>query len=94
MTETSTAPAAPAQQQRHWRREDRPDIKLPNGEILTPRIKFADDVKLSEDTLRKLNLPTVYLAGVAHVKKNASLMLIANGAKRRNEPPARRRKLK
>jgi hypothetical protein len=93
MTETSTSPA----QQRHWRREDRPDIVLPTHgepETLMPRARFAEHVKLSEDTLRKLNLPTVYVAGVAHVKKNASLMLIADGAKRRNEPPTRRRKLK
>jgi hypothetical protein len=91
MTETSTTPV---QQQRHWRREDRPDIVLPTGETLMPRTRFADHVKLSEDTLRKLNLPTVYVGGVAHVKKNASLMLIADGAKRRNEPPKRRRKSK
>jgi hypothetical protein len=87
-----TEPSTSIQRQRRWRREDRPDIKLPNGEVLTPRIKFAGDINLSEETLRKLGLPTVYLAGVAHVKRNASLMLIADGTKRRNEAPTRRRK--
>jgi hypothetical protein len=87
MSDAATAPT-----QRHWKREDRPDILLPDGEVLRPRVKFADDVKLSEDTLRKMNLPTVYVGGVAHVKQNASLMLIAGGARRRNEPALHRRR--
>jgi hypothetical protein len=76
------------------RRENRTDITLPNGDVLTPRNKFAESIGLADDTVRKLNLPTTYIGNVAYVPRDASLKEIAARAKRRNEPPARRRKVK
>jgi hypothetical protein len=76
------------------RRENRADITLPNGEVLTPRIKFAQSIGLSDDTVRKMNLPTIYLGSVAFIARDASLKEIASRAKRRHEPPKRRRRPK
>jgi hypothetical protein len=76
------------------RKEDRPDIHLPDGETLEPRIKFAARVGISDKTAQRLNLPTVFIAAVAYVKRNASLELLASRARRRNEPPARHRRSK
>jgi hypothetical protein len=76
------------------RRTSRPDIPLPSGKTLTPRIKFAESIGLSDDTVRKMNLPTTYIGSVAYVPRDASLREIASRTKRRNEPPARRRRPK
>ena len=89
MTDVSTAPLPRPQP----RCDTRPDITLPGGEVLTPRIKFAQSIGLSDDTARKMNLATTYIGSVAYVPRNASLMAIASRTKRRNEPPARRRRL-
>jgi hypothetical protein len=78
----------------YLRKHERPDIELPDGDLLMPRAKFARSIGLSDDTVRDMNLPTVIVAAVAHVRRNASLMAIASRTKRRNEPPARRRKSK
>jgi hypothetical protein len=62
--------------------------------VLTPRIKFAQSIGLSDDTARKMNLPTTYIGSVAYVPRKASLQEIASRAKRRNEPAKRRRRVK
>ena len=92
MTDITTVP--PPRKHAYTRKHERPNIKLPDGDVLMPRAKFARSIGLSDDTVRDMNLPTVIVAAVAHVRRNASLMAIASRAKRRNEPPARRRKLK
>jgi hypothetical protein len=74
------------------RREDRPSITLPNGRRLEPRVKFADEVGLSERTVTRMNLPTTYIGCVAYVDRAAGLNKIGADVKRRNNEPARRRK--
>jgi hypothetical protein len=77
---------------RKVRKQDRPSIALPDGEVLEPRVRFAASVGLAEKTLLPLNLPTTLIGSCAYVKRNASLELIAARAKRRNEPTRRRRR--
>jgi hypothetical protein len=74
------------------RREDRRSITLPNGTVLDPRVQFADELGLSEKTVRRMNLPTVYVGCVAYIDRHAGLNQIGAGVKRRNEPPTRRRR--
>jgi hypothetical protein len=73
------------------RREDRQPIVLPDGKTLEPRVRFAERVGISDYAARDMNLPTTYIGGVAYVPVEQSLEIIAGRAKRRNEPPARRR---
>jgi hypothetical protein len=70
----------------------RPSIPTPDGDSLDPRAVFAENIGASEKTVARMNLPTTYVAGIAYVKRNASLQIIANGVKRRNQPSTRRRK--
>jgi hypothetical protein len=74
--------------------EDRPDIQLPDGETLRARVNYARDLGMSERALRRLNLPTTYLANVAYIATKAAGKRLAAGVKCRNEPPARRRRVK
>ena len=74
---------------RHPRR-DRPNIQLPDGEVLIPRPSFATEIGVSVKTATRMNLPTVYIGNVAFVAKNASLKILAGRLKRRNQPPVRR----
>jgi hypothetical protein len=74
------------------RRENRHPISLPGGDMLVPRRDFAEEIGVSERTLIRLNLPTVYVGGVAHVTRDGSLAVIASGVHRRNQPPVRRRR--
>ena len=61
--------------------------------MLVPRRDFAEkEIGVSEQTLICLNLPTVYVGGVAHVSRDGSLAVIASGVQRRNQPPVRRRR--
>jgi hypothetical protein len=94
MTDTDTLAVLPPRKHAYLRKRERPDIELPDGDVLMPRAKFARSIGLSDDTVRDMNLPTVIVAAVAHVRRDASLKEIASRAKRRNEPPARRRKSK
>jgi hypothetical protein len=76
-----------------YTRQSRQDIVLPDGEILTPRVKFArGDIGVSERTAARMNLPTTYIGGVAYVAKNASLRIVAELLVRRNQPPRRIRR--
>jgi hypothetical protein len=69
----------------------RESIALPDGEVLDPRQKFARDIGVSDKTIARMNLPTVYISNVAHVKRNASLQILADSAQRRNQPQKPRR---
>jgi hypothetical protein len=73
-------------------RQSRQEIHLPSGEVLMPRAQFARDViGVCERTAVRLNLPTTYVGGVAYVARDASLKIVAERVKRRNEPAKRRR---
>ncbi len=67
------------------------NIALPDGETLILRDKFAAEIGISDRTARRLNLPTTYISGAAFVKRNASLQILADSAKRRNQPQKPRR---
>jgi hypothetical protein len=73
------------------RRETAPDIKLPNGKTLTPRARFGGEIGACDRTVKRMNLETVYVAGIAYVERESSLQEIASRARRRNEPQKRRR---
>jgi hypothetical protein len=65
----------------------RPHITLPDGDILMPRAEFANDVLgVSDRTAQRMNFPTTYIAGIAHVPRNASLKVIADRVTSRNQP--------
>jgi hypothetical protein len=69
-----------------------PIIKLPSGEDLVPRSDFAEhEIGVAEKTLKRLNLPTTYVGGKAYVARIASLQIVADSVRRRNQPPQRRR---
>jgi hypothetical protein len=79
-------------QKNHSRRGKRVDqIALPDGDTLVPREIFANEVGTSDRTARRMDLPTVFVGGFAFVKRNASLQIIADKAKRKNPPQKRRR---
>jgi hypothetical protein len=64
-------------------------IPLPNGDVLVPRREFAKEtLRVSEKTARRMNLPTTYIANIAHVARNESLAQIAKGIRR--EPKRRK----
>jgi hypothetical protein len=72
-------------------RDDRPDIRLPDGRVLTPRARAAKQVGVAERTMARRNPPTTYIGGVAYVDRDSTLADLANGLRRRNEPMKRRR---
>jgi hypothetical protein len=72
------------------RRETAPDIKLPNGKTLTPRARFAGNIGTCDKTVARMNLATVYIAGIAYVEREGGLQEIAERAVRRNEPAKRK----
>lgn len=68
------------------------EIPLPDGDVLIPRDTFATrDLHCDDRTVRRMNLPTVYVGGFPYVRRNASLLAVADKAKARNTPPVRRR---
>ncbi len=71
--------------------DDRPDITLPNGHVLTPRTRFAKELKVHPRSLARGNHKTVYIGGVAYLDRDAALLDIAGKLERRNQPPNRRR---
>ena len=72
-------------------RDTRPDIILP-GEILRPRARFArENVYTCEKSVARMNLPTSYIGGIAHIAVNAAMKIYAERIKRRNEPVKHRR---
>jgi hypothetical protein len=89
LIDTTAAETAPVR-----RPKDRPSIPCPDGDTLQPRAQFAAEIRISERTVTRMNLPTTYVGSVAYIKRKASLQIIANGVKRRNEPARRRRSKK
>jgi hypothetical protein len=70
----------------------RPHIELPDGEVLQPRQEFAhDELGVCDKTAQRMDLPTIYIGNVAYVARNASLKIVAERVRRRNQPPKRRR---
>jgi hypothetical protein len=68
------------------------EIQLPDGDVLIPRDTFAVDyLHVDDRTVRRMNLRTVYVKGFPYVRRNASLLAIADRAKARNEPAKNRR---
>ncbi|MBA4033798.1 MAG: hypothetical protein C0480_04215 [Bradyrhizobium sp.] len=66
---------------------------MPDGDVLIPRDVFASEVLHVDDrTVRRMNLPTVYVGGFPYVRRNASLQAVADMAKRRHEPAKKRRR--
>jgi hypothetical protein len=69
-----------------------PEISLPDGDTAIPRLDFAHNVIGScERSVARMGLPTIYIGGVAYVKREASLQIISDKATRRNPPTRRRR---
>src|SRR5262245_35727178 len=63
-----------------------PRIKLPDGDYLEPREKFAAGLGLSDRSMRSLPLSVTYLGGIAYVAHNASMEVVLK-AKTRHPPP-------
>ena len=63
-----------------------------DGDTLMPRSEFAEYLCVSEKTAQRMNLPTAYIGNVAYVAKNASLRVVAERVRRRNQPPEGRRR--
>jgi hypothetical protein len=74
------------------RASERPHIPLPNGDFLEPRRQWAAAIGISDRTAGRMNLPTTYVGNVAYVPHNASLKVLADRVKHRNEPPPRGRR--
>ena len=85
MSDTSTALSA------RVRREARPRIYLPGGEVLEPRANFAAEMGVCDKTAARMDLPTTYVGGVAYVARTASLKIVAERVRRRNQPRRRRK---
>ena len=46
-------------------------IALPDGDVLIPRDTFANDhLHVDDRTVRRMNLPTVYVGGFPYIKRN------------------------
>jgi hypothetical protein len=82
----------PSTRRTHRARRAPQDIPLPDGDKLTPRAKFAEEIlAVSDRTAKRMNLPTVFIGGVAHIMHNASLLIVAGMAQRKNQPRKPRR---
>jgi hypothetical protein len=94
MSITSTADPHPLKQRGRPRgRQPRSRIDLPNGEWLQLRVEFAEvELGVCEKTLARMKPDTRYIGGYAYVPHNATLQMIADGGRRRNEPPKQRRR--
>lgn len=75
-------------------RDTRPDITMPDGRVLTPRARRAEEVGIAERTLARKNPETTYIGGVAYVDRDFSLRDIVGKLKRRNQPPKHKRAAK
>jgi hypothetical protein len=65
-------------------------IKLGDDEAQL-RHEFAEeDLGVCDRTAARMNLPTVYIGGLAYILRYASLKQIAATARRRHEPQSRR----
>jgi hypothetical protein len=73
------------------RRETAPDITLPNGKTLTPRVRFAAEIGACDKTVARMSFATAYIAGLAYIERESSLQELAGRARRRHVEPAKRR---
>jgi hypothetical protein len=87
MSDTTLTPQSRAT----YRRELRPDITLPNGKVLRPRVRVATDLNVSERTIARMNVPTTYVGNISYIDVEATLKIIGDTLVRRNQPPKRRR---
>jgi hypothetical protein len=67
---------------------DRPDITV-GGVTWTPRARFADELKLAENTIRSWALQTVYPGGIAHVRRDEGLRHAVKQRLNARAPPSR-----
>ena len=67
---------------------NRPDITV-GGVTWTPRARFADELKLAENTIRSWNLQTVYPGGIAHVRREEGLQHALRQRSSARAPPSR-----
>jgi hypothetical protein len=72
------------------RRRDRPSIALPNGDTLEPRSDFAARLSVSERTVQRMKLPTIYVANVAHHPVNECLNILTGRIQRPEQPRKQR----
>jgi hypothetical protein len=76
------------------RRPRGPALRLPlnlNGEVWMPRKQWAEERGISDKTASRLNLETMLHGGVVYVCVSRADADLAARARRRNEPPQRRR---
>ena len=81
----------PRRKARRFQAAQRPDIVLPDGRVLKPRLKIADELGISERTVRRMNANTTFVGNVAYVDESSVLQLIADTIERRNKPRRGRR---
>jgi hypothetical protein len=67
----------------HSKRDERAPIDV-GDDILDPRGAFAARLNISERTVARMGLPTVYVGGHAHILRKAGLQAIAAQASRSN----------
>lgn len=85
-TNTLTTPRPP-----RLTRETRPDITLPSGKTIKPRVRVARENGLCEKSVQRMNPETVFVGGVAYVDPNEILKMISGKLKRRRQLPNRHR---
>jgi hypothetical protein len=89
---SATMSEVPANLRPRLRAVTRPDIII-DGKIWRPRQRIAEeDIHVSDKSAKRYNFRTVYIGGVAYCPVEESLRDIAARARRRNEPPSRRRR--
>lgn len=71
-------------------RDRRPDIVMPDGSVMTPRARLAEEIGISERTIARKNPPTVYIGNIAYISRAAGLESIVGKPIRRNTPSKRR----
>lgn len=84
-------PTPPTPGRRTRGKHVRRHIKMPDGDTLEPRAELAEELGMSEKSLKKLDPPTTYLSNVAYCLRGKTLQIVADRIRRRNEPPTRRR---
>jgi hypothetical protein len=67
-----------------------PEIAIPD-DVLIQRKLFARTVLgVSERTTTRMDLPTTFISGIAYVARDASIKIVADQVRRRNQPVKRR----
>jgi hypothetical protein len=84
--EVVTAAARASRSKVRQPKTDLPSIEI-DGQTWQPRKNFAAGLGVCDTTVKRLNLRTVYLGGVAYVPVAEGLREIAGRARRRNETP-------